>query len=84
MESFEDLGLSPELVAALASEGAEEPTPFQVAAIPVVRRGNNLLGKAGPGAGTLTQAQRLEPMAGESLHWLGVWRLKAGDGQAAQ
>ena len=35
MESFEELGLSPELVAALASEGAEEPTPFQVAAIPV-------------------------------------------------
>ena len=31
----------------------------------------------------LAQAQRLEPMAGESLHWLGVWRLKAGDGHAA-
>ena len=31
----------------------------------------------------LAQAQRLEPMAGESLHWLGVWRLQAGDGQAA-
>ena len=69
MESFEDLGLSPELVAALASEGAEEPTPFQVAAIPVVRRGNNLLGKAGPGAGTLIAygaalLDRLEPGAG--------------------
>ena len=31
----------------------------------------------------LEQAQRLEPVAGESLHWLGVWRLKAGDGGGA-
>ncbi len=53
MESFEDLGLGPELVEALSSEGMEEPTPFQAAAIPVIRRGNNLLGRAGPGAGTL-------------------------------
>ena len=69
MESFEEMGLSPELVAALASEGAEEPTPFQVAAIPVLRRGNNLLGNAGPGAGTLIAygaalLDRLEPGAG--------------------
>ncbi len=38
---------------------------------------------ATPHASALAQAQRLEPMAGESLHWLGVWRLQAGDGQAA-
>jgi ATP-dependent RNA helicase DeaD len=53
MDSFEDLGLPPELVEALASEGIETPTPLQVAAIPVLRRGNNLLLGAGPGAGTL-------------------------------
>ena len=53
MDSFEGLGLGPELVEALTSEGVEEPTPFQTAAIPVIRRGNNLLGRAGPGAGTL-------------------------------
>ena len=51
--SFEDLGTSPELVEALASEGLEEPGEFQRAAIPVLRRGNNLLGGVGPGSGTL-------------------------------
>ena len=53
MKSFEDLGLAPETVEVLASEGIEEATPFQSAAIPVIRRGNHLLGRAGPGAGTL-------------------------------
>ena len=51
--SFEDLGTSPELVEALAAEGLEEPGEFQRAAIPVLRRGNNLLGGVGPGSGTL-------------------------------
>src|SRR5687767_2234727 len=69
MESFEELGLGPELVEALSSEGMEEPTPFQAAAIPVIRRGNNLLGRAGPGGGTLIAygaalLDRLEPGAG--------------------
>src|SRR5690606_12931601 len=69
MESFEELGLGPELIEALASQGIEEPTPFQVAAIPVVRRGHHLLGRAGPGAGTLVAygaalLARLEPRAG--------------------
>ena len=31
----------------------------------------------------LTQAQLLEPLAGESLHWMGVWRLGAGDAAGA-
>jgi protein O-GlcNAc transferase len=31
----------------------------------------------------LEQAKRLEVLAGESLHWLGVWRLNAGDAQGA-
>lgn len=53
MDSFEELGVSPELVEALASEGIEIPTPVQEAAIPVLRRGNNLLLAAGPGAGLL-------------------------------
>ncbi len=53
MDSFEELGLSPELVEALASEGIETPTPLQEAVIPVVKRGNNLLLAAGPGAGLL-------------------------------
>lgn len=53
MDSFEELGLPSELVEALAAEGIERPTPLQEAAIPVLRRGNNLLLAAGPGAGTL-------------------------------
>ena len=53
MTSFEDLNLDPEVIEALAAEGIEVPTPFQAAAIPVIARGNDLLGYAGPGAGTL-------------------------------
>lgn len=53
MKSFEDLPLGPETVAALAAEGIETPTPFQAAAIPVIARGNDLMGRAGPGSGTL-------------------------------
>ena len=53
MSSFDDLALGPETVASLAAEGIETPTPFQAAAIPVIARGNDLLGRAGPGSGTL-------------------------------
>lgn len=53
MTTFEDLLLGPETVASLAAEGIETPTPFQAAAIPVIARGNDLLGRAGPGSGTL-------------------------------
>ena len=31
----------------------------------------------------LQQANGLEPIAGESLHWLGVWRLNSGDAAGA-
>nr|NIU76327.1 ATP-dependent helicase [Gammaproteobacteria bacterium] len=51
MESFEELGLEASLVEALAAEGMERPTAFQQAAIPVMSRGNNLIGRAGPGSG---------------------------------
>ncbi len=68
MESFEDLGLAPELVEALAAEGIEVPTAFQAQAIPVLLRGNNLVGLAGPGAGTLAAygvalLERVDPEA---------------------
>ncbi len=67
--SFEDLELPPELVEALSAEGIEEPSEFQRAAMPVIRRGNNLLGAAGPGAGTLVAygtalLERTEPRSG--------------------
>jgi predicted O-linked N-acetylglucosamine transferase (SPINDLY family) len=31
----------------------------------------------------IRQAQASEPIPGETLHWLGVWRLQAGDAQGA-
>ena len=69
MDSFEDLGLDAALVEALAAEGAERPTPLQQAGIPVIRRGNNLVAHAGPGAGTLATygtalLDRVEPGGG--------------------
>ena len=53
MESFDELGLSPELVEGLAAEGIEVPTSLQSHAIPVLRRGNSALLRAGPGSGVL-------------------------------
>ncbi|MBW3534445.1 MAG: DEAD/DEAH box helicase [Gemmatimonadetes bacterium] len=53
METFDDLGLAPELVEALAAEGVERPTPLQEGAIPVIHRGNNLVAQGGPGGGTM-------------------------------
>lgn len=53
MESFEELGLDASLVEALAAEGVERPTAFQQGAIPIIRRGNNLVGHVGPGSGAL-------------------------------
>ena len=68
MQLFDELGVTPELVDALAAEGIEVPTEFQSAAIPVLLRGNPLLAEAGPGAGTLIAygvplLQRVEPDA---------------------
>lgn len=68
MSSFDELGLAPELVEALVAEGLETPTPLQEDAIPVLRRGNNLVLAAGPGSGTLVAwgvslLDRLEPEA---------------------
>lgn len=53
MTTFEQLSLGPETVTALAAEGMEVPTPFQAAAIPVIARGRDLMGRTGPGSGTL-------------------------------
>ncbi|MBI4519799.1 MAG: DEAD/DEAH box helicase [Gemmatimonadetes bacterium] len=53
IESFEDLGIRPELVEALASEGIERPTELQEEVISILRSGHSLMAAAGPGAGTL-------------------------------
>lgn len=36
-----------------------------------------------PAEHALQQARTLEPVPGETLHWMGVWRLNAGDGHEA-
>jgi ATP-dependent RNA helicase DeaD len=48
---FADLGLRPEILAALDELGYEEPTPIQAAAIPPMLAGGDLLGQAATGTG---------------------------------
>ena len=48
---FDSLGLRPELLDALSRLGYEEPTPIQLAAIPEMVDGRDLLGKAATGTG---------------------------------
>lgn len=49
--SFQHLGLSAELLRAVAEEGYERPTPIQKQAIPVVLQGKDLLAGAQTGTG---------------------------------
>ena len=51
MGGFNDLGLDPEIVDGLAVAGYDEPSPLQRAAIPVVRRGSNVVLHGSAGAG---------------------------------
>src|SRR5437879_11720921 len=62
--SFQNLGLTPELLRAVAEQGYTQPTPIQAQAIPVVLAGRDLLGAAQTGTGktagfTLPLLQRL-------------------------
>jgi len=49
--SFDHLGLSPELLRAVAHEGYTEPTPVQAQAIPLVLAGRDVLAGAQTGTG---------------------------------
>jgi ATP-dependent RNA helicase RhlE len=49
--SFDSLGLSAELVRATIEKGYEHPTPIQANAIPVILRGQDVLGGAQTGTG---------------------------------
>ncbi len=49
--SFENLGLSPFLLRALAEQGYETPTPIQVQAIPLALAGHDLMAGAQTGTG---------------------------------
>lgn len=48
---FKDLGLNPSILAALTQKGYTQPTPIQLAAIPGVMEGRDLLGIAQTGTG---------------------------------
>ncbi|MGE5468106.1 MAG: DEAD/DEAH box helicase [Ignavibacteria bacterium] len=69
--SFEDLGLMPELLRAVADSGYTEPTPIQAQAIPVVLAGKDMMGGAQTGTGktagfTLPLLQKLSRHANTS------------------
>jgi ATP-dependent RNA helicase RhlE len=49
--SFDQLGLSPELLRAVADQGYTEPTPVQAGAIPLILQGRDVLGGAQTGTG---------------------------------
>jgi superfamily II DNA/RNA helicase len=49
--TFEDLGLSPSILQAIADVGYQQPTPIQAQAIPVVLMGRDVLGCAQTGTG---------------------------------
>ncbi len=68
---FEDLGLMPELLKAVADSGYSSPTPIQAQAIPVVLAGKDVMGGAQTGTGktagfTLPLLQRLSRHANTS------------------
>ena len=49
--TFEDLGLSPKLVAKLAEQNIKDPTPIQQKSIPLALEGRDVMGLAQTGTG---------------------------------
>ena len=69
--SFDELGLSPEILRAVAESGYTTPTPIQAQAIPVVLAGLDVMGGAQTGTGKtagfgLPILHRLQPSANTS------------------
>jgi ATP-dependent RNA helicase RhlE len=69
--SFEELGLRPELLRAVAEAGYTTPTPIQAQAIPVIMAGRDVMGGAQTGTGktagfALPILEKLAPMANTS------------------
>ena len=69
--SFEELGLRPELLRAVADSGYTQPTPIQAQAIPVILEGRDVMGGAQTGTGktagfALPILQKLLPQANAS------------------
>ncbi|MBK6337138.1 MAG: DEAD/DEAH box helicase [Betaproteobacteria bacterium] len=69
--SFDELGLRPELLRAVAEAGYTVPTPIQAQAIPVIMAGRDVMGGAQTGTGktagfALPILEKLAPMANSS------------------
>ncbi len=69
--SFDSLGLSADLLRAVADKGYREPTPIQLQAIPAILEGRDLMASAQTGTGktaafTLPLLQRLAAVTGAS------------------
>ncbi len=72
MSSFEQFGLDPRILSAVARMGYTSPTPIQVQAIPVVLRGGDVMGAAQTGTGKtagfgLPLIERILPKANTSM-----------------
>ena len=70
--TFDELGLCPELLRALADEGYTDPTPIQQKGIPVVLAGQDVMAAAQTGTGKtaafmLPILERLQPQANTSM-----------------
>lgn len=70
--SFEQLGLSADLLRAISDQGYTKPTPIQEQAIPVILEGNDVMGGAQTGTGKtasfiLPMLRRLETHANSSM-----------------
>jgi ATP-dependent RNA helicase RhlE len=71
LSTFEELGLRPELLRAVAESGYTTPTPIQQQAIPLILAGSDVMGGAQTGTGKtagfgLPILQRLAPQANNS------------------
>ena len=51
ISDFEKLGLDPQFLQAVEQLGFEKPTPIQLAAIPALLAGRNVMGQAQTGTG---------------------------------
>jgi ATP-dependent RNA helicase RhlE len=70
--TFDQLGLSPEILRAIADQGYTEPTPIQAQAIPPILQGKDIMGGAQTGTGktagfTLPMLHRLQRHANTSV-----------------
>ncbi len=74
MNSFEELGLCPELVQAVSDLGYENPTPIQADAIPQLLAGNDIMGQAQTGTGK-TAAFALPMLQGLNMNMNAVQAL---------